>query len=95
MAVGRIEVRRRNQVTLPKTLTKALAIQEGDVLEYTIEDGKIIITPKMLVPKEQSWYWSKKWQVAEKAVEHEIAEKGYGKEYSADELLREIRDDSN
>ncbi|HEY3424449.1 MAG TPA: AbrB/MazE/SpoVT family DNA-binding domain-containing protein, partial [Negativicutes bacterium] len=59
---GRIEVRRRNQITLPKSLTKSLAINEGDILEYTIENGKIIITPKMLVPKDQAWYWSKEWQ---------------------------------
>ncbi|CUH97136.1 hypothetical protein P22_3262 [Propionispora sp. 2/2-37] len=88
---GRIEVRSRNQVTLPKSLTKTLAIREGDILEYTIENGKIIITPKTLVPKEQAWYWSKEWQAAEKEVEQEIAEKGHGKEYSAGELLEEIK----
>ncbi|WP_169717762.1 hypothetical protein SPSIL_021350 [Sporomusa silvacetica DSM 10669] len=88
---GRIEVRSRNQVTLPKSLTKTLAIREGDILEYTIENGKIIITPKTLVPKDQSWYWSKEWQAAEKEVEQEIAEKGHGKGYTADELLEEIK----
>ncbi|MDR3565584.1 MAG: AbrB/MazE/SpoVT family DNA-binding domain-containing protein [Negativicutes bacterium] len=89
--IGRIEVRGRNQVTLPKSLTKTLAIREGDILEYTIENGKIIITPKTLVPKDQAWYWSKEWQTAEKEVEQEIAEKGHGKDYSADELLEEIK----
>ncbi len=88
---GRMEVRNRNQVTLPKALTKTLAIREGDILEYTIEGGKIIITPKTLVPKEQAWYWSKEWQAAEKEVEQEITEKGHGKEYTADELLGEIK----
>ncbi len=91
MAVGRIEVRRRNQVTLPKSLTKSLSIQEGDILEYTIEDGKIIITPKTLVPKEQAWYWSKEWQAAEREVDKEVAEKGHGKEYSVDDLLKELK----
>lgn len=88
---GRIEVRSRNQVTLPKSLTKTLAIREGDILEYTIEDGKIILTPKALVPKEQAWYWSKEWQAAEKEVEQEIAAKGHGKKYTAAKLLEEIK----
>lgn len=88
---GRMEVRSRNQITLPKSLTKTLAINEGDILEYTIENGKIIITPKTLISKDQAWYWSKEWQAAEREVEQEIAEKGHGKEYSADELLEEIK----
>lgn len=89
--MGRMEVRNRNQVTLPKALTKTLSIREGDILEYTIENGKIIITPKTLVPKVQAWYWSKEWQAAEKEVEEEIAAKGHGKEYTADEIWGEIK----
>lgn len=92
MAVGFIEVRKRNQVTLPKVLAAQLHIKEGDVLEYNIEDGKIIITPKILVPKEQAWFWSKQWQQAEHKVEKELAEKGPGKAYTAKELLEELND---
>lgn len=54
MVRGLFEVRSKNQVTLPKALAAALHIQEGDLLEYSVEDGKIIITPKMLIPKEQT-----------------------------------------
>lgn len=95
MAIGRIEVRRRNQITLPKSLTKKLSIDEGDILEYTIENGKIIITPKILVPKQQAWYWSKEWQEGELEVEKEINTKGHGKEHIVEELLREITHASN
>jgi len=90
MAIGRIEVRRRNQITLPKSLTKQLSIDEGDILEYTIENGNIIITPKTLVPKKQAWYWSKEWQQGELEVEKEINTKGHGKEHTVEELLGEI-----
>lgn len=91
MEKGRIEVRRRNQVTLPKSLTKRLSINEGDILEYTIEDGKIIITPKMLVAKDQAWYWTKEWQAAEREVDEEVIEKGHGREYTTDEFLKELK----
>ena len=90
MSTGYIEVRTRNQVTLPKELAKKLQIREGDLLEYSIEDGKIIITPKMLIPKEQSWFWSKEWQQGEKEAQGELNEKGPGKAYTAQELLAEI-----
>jgi len=87
---GFIEVRRKNQVTLPKALAAQLHIQEGDLLEYSIEDGKIIITPKVLIPKEQAWFWSKEWQAGEQEVQKELNEKGPGKAYSAKELLKEF-----
>ena len=43
------------------------------------------------VPKDQAWYWSKEWQAAEKEIDQEIIEKGHGKEYTAYELLGEIK----
>lgn len=91
MAAGVMEVRKKNQITLPKVLAKALQIQEGDILEYMIENGKIVITPKMLVPKEQAWFWSKQWQAGETEVQRELDTKGTGKAYTADELLEELK----
>ncbi len=92
MALGFMEVRRKNQVTLPKVLAAQLHIQEGDLLEYSVEDGKIIITPKMLISKEQAWFWSKEWQQGEREVQQELKEKGMGKAYTAEELLKEVTD---
>lgn len=92
MSLGFIEVRRKNQVTLPKALADQLHIQEGDLLEYSIEDGKIIITPKVLVPKEQAWFWSKTWQEGEMEVQKELTEKGIGQAYTAKELLKGLTD---
>ena len=92
---GRIEVRPKRQVTLPKSLTDALNIAEGDILEYEIQDGKILITPKILIPKDQAWYWTKKWQQDEAEVEKEIRENGHGKDYTVAELLEELDDAKN
>ena len=90
--MGYIEVRKKNQVTLPKALASKLHIQEGDLLEYTIEEGKIIITPKMLVPKDQAWFWSEEWQQGERQVQQEIKENGYDKAKTAKELFEELVD---
>ena len=92
MSPGFIEVRRKNQVTLPKVLAAQLHIQAGDLLEYIIEDGRIIITPKVLIPKEQAWFWSKEWQQGEREVQQELDEKGPGRAYTAKELLKKLAD---
>lgn len=91
MAAGIMEVRKKNQITLPRVLAKALKIQEGDILEYSLEDGRIVITPKMLIPKEQAWFWAKQWQAGETEVQRELDTKGPGKAYTADELLEELK----
>ena len=85
-----IEVRKKNQITIPKALSIALNIVEGDKLEMHIEDGKIVITPSVMIPKEQAWFWSKEWQQGEKAVEKELATKGPGKPYTSSELMAEL-----
>ena len=87
-----IEVRKKNQITLPKALSAALNIVEGDKLEMYIENGKIIMTPSVMIPKEQAWFWSQEWQRGEKAVQKELAAKGPGKAYTFAELLAELAD---
>lgn len=92
MTRGIMEVRSKNQVTLPKALASVLHIQEGDLLEYSVEEGKIVITPKVMVPKDQVWFWTEEWQQAEREVQEELYKKGHGKSYTAKGLLKEIMD---
>jgi len=33
----------------------------------------------MLIPKDQAWYWTKKWQDSEKEVEEELKKNWHGK----------------
>ena len=40
--------------------------------------------------KKQAWFWSKKWQKGEKAVEKELAAKGPGKPYTSEEMTKEL-----
>jgi AbrB family looped-hinge helix DNA binding protein len=41
--VERVKVTRNYQVTIPASIRNRLGIHEGDVLEFHIEDNKIII----------------------------------------------------
>lgn len=45
-----IKVRGRNQLTLPKELSKALQVQEGDFLEVSTVGNAVILTPTRIVP---------------------------------------------
>jgi antitoxin MazE len=66
------EMRTRSQITLPASIVKQLDLKEGDKIELVVEDGKIIITPVITVPKDQAWFWTEKWQKEEKEVDEQL-----------------------
>ena len=45
-----IKVRERNQLTLPKELSKALQVQEGDFLEVSRLGNAVVLRPTRIVP---------------------------------------------
>ena len=76
-----VDLKQKSQVTIPKELVKKLNLSVGDKLEVEEKDGKLIITPVMVIPKSQAWYHSKEWQDQEKIVNQQIAE---GRVYEVD-----------
>ena len=67
-----IQVRKKAQVTLPQSVRRALNIEEGDFLDVTVKDGQIVLRVKKLVDKEQSWFWTRRWQEGERKAEEDI-----------------------
>ncbi|GJM19376.1 MAG: hypothetical protein DHS20C14_15890 [Phycisphaeraceae bacterium] len=50
MAFGdTIRVRKRGEITLPKPIRDALALDEGTILIANVEGGKLVITPGRVV----------------------------------------------
>jgi antitoxin MazE len=84
------KVTRHGQITLPVTVRKSLGIEEGDLVEIEIIDDKAILVPKRLVDKNQSYFWTKKWQEGEKAADEDI-KAGRVKEFdSAEALIKDL-----
>lgn len=67
-----IQVRKKAQLTLPLTVRQELGIEEGDFMDVRVRDGEIVLKVKKLIDKEQSWFWTKRWQEGEKAAEEDI-----------------------
>ena len=88
------KVTRNGQVTLPASIRKKLNIEEGDIIEMSVEDEKVVLAPKKLVDKSQAYFWTKQWQEAEKQAEEDISSgrvKSFG---SADELVDDLEEDT-
>jgi len=66
------KVTRHGQITLPASVRKELGVEEGDLVEIEIVDEKAVIMPKKLIDKSQAYFWSRKWQEAEKEAAEDI-----------------------
>lgn len=69
-----VEFKQKSQVTIPIDFVKMLDLKAGDQLDVEIQDGKLVITPVVIIPKDQAWYFTPKWQVMEHEVDQQIKE---------------------
>jgi len=67
-----IRVRKKSQVTLPPSVRKSLGIEEGDYLDIQVREGEIVLKVKKLIDKNQSWFWTNRWQKGEKEADEDI-----------------------
>lgn len=90
----RLTIRKKGQVTLPKSILERFGLNEGDTLELEVkENGEITVVPLMQIPISQSWFWTESWQKAEAEAESDI-KNGHVKSFNnIDDLLADL--DSN
>jgi hypothetical protein len=87
--IGNVMVQKRGVVSLG-LLKGYLPIEDGDVFQVQVEDGRIVLVPMKLVPAEQVWFWSEEWQKGEKEADEDIAE-GRTKSFdNVDDLVEEL-----
>lgn len=82
-----IDFKQKSQVTIPKVLVEKLKLKTGDKLDIVEKDGKLIITPVVIIPKDQAWYYSEKWQKMENEVDEQIARGEVHTANNVDELF--------
>lgn len=68
-----LTIRKRGQITLPKSIIEKLDLQEGDQLELEVNDrGEMKIVPTIQIPKDQAWFWTEEWQKGEREADEDI-----------------------
>lgn len=87
-----IHVGAKNQVTLPKDIVKKANLEPGDPLEIVYENDVIVLRPRVEVPRDQAYFWTKEWQAREReAQDHIAAGQVHGPFGSAAEMKRGLR----
>ena len=62
-------LRDKGVVTIPQSIRDELDLATGDELLVTVEDGRIVLVPATLIPRDQAWFWTSEWQAMEAEAE--------------------------
>ncbi|TEB08330.1 hypothetical protein Psch_01891 [Pelotomaculum schinkii] len=87
--IGNIMVQKRGVVSLG-ILKGHMPLNDGDIFQVQIENGKVILLPMKLVPAEQAWFWTKEWQEGEKEADEDIAAGRVKSFENMDDLLEDL-----
>jgi antitoxin PrlF len=72
-AFYRSRLRTKGQITVPAEIRDALGVNEGDdVLFFSDEQGRVMIARAQIIPPEQAWFWTKRWQELEREAQADI-----------------------
>ena len=90
--VARAKLRDKGQVTLPPEVRVALGVDEGDVIEFEVEDGVVTLHGWKMIPAEQAWFWTDAWQSGEREASDDIAAGRTTVHKTADDFLSSLDD---
>jgi AbrB family looped-hinge helix DNA binding protein len=85
-----VDLKQKSQVTIPKRLVKKLNLKAGDKLEIEEEAGRLVITPVIIIPRDQAWFHSGEWQKKEEEADRQKKEGRIHKATSKEELFEKL-----
>lgn len=66
-------LRNKGQITVPQEIRAVLGAEEGDdLIFYTDEHGQIVISRAQIIPPDQTWFWSERWQRMEREAQDDL-----------------------
>jgi AbrB family looped-hinge helix DNA binding protein len=66
-------LRTKGQITVPQEIRSVLGAEEGDDLVfYTDEHGRIVISRAQVIPPDQAWFWNERWQRLEQEAQSDL-----------------------
>ena len=74
--IYKTRLRNKGQVTVPQEIRNLLGIEEGDdLLFYTDEAGRVVVSRAQTIDPEQAWFWSDRWQRMEQEAQADLVAK--------------------
>lgn len=71
--IYKTRLRTKGQITVPQEIRHLLGAEEGDdLLFYTDEKGRVVISRAQIIDPEQAWFWNDRWQRLEKEAQADL-----------------------
>lgn len=80
------------QISLPKALRERLGLKPGDQLVVEESQGNLVLIPSATVPREQLYFWSRRWQEGEARAEEDIRSGRVSRPYGSAETEQMAKD---
>jgi AbrB family looped-hinge helix DNA binding protein len=96
-----VRIHRKGQMTLPSRLRIAIGVAEGDLIEASLQRGKIVLTPKVVVDRSRFPSADDEYTPAQRKIvdarlkqSEEDLKKGrtFGPFKTADEMIASMKD---
>jgi len=82
----------KHQITIPLEIYRKLNLNEGDILQVEEKGDGIFLVPQKLVPRDQTWFFSKEWQAKEREADKDIKEGRISGPYvNIKDLLKDLK----
>ena len=86
-----VQVRKKFQITLPKSVRQHLRLNEGDLLAVEVRDHELLLRPQKLVDRDQAWYWTPEWQAAEGEADEDLRLGRYDEFDTMDDMITDLQ----
>jgi len=70
-----VKIQNKYQITLPKAVREFFGLKVGDYIEIDKNEGRILLRPVSVIPKNQRYFHTSEWQEKEAEADKDI-EKG-------------------
>jgi AbrB family looped-hinge helix DNA binding protein len=86
--IFRSRLRQKGQVTVPSKIRSLLNAEEGDELVFQVDEkGRVVMERAQIIPPDQAWFWSERWQRLEREVQQDLEDSHTHQFESAEEAL--------
>ncbi len=89
-------LRKKGQITVPAQVREILKVSEGDDIIFHInEQGQVLVERVQIVPPDQAWFWTKRWQQMEREVQADIDAGRTARFDNVDDMLTWLDEDDD
>ena len=89
-------LRAKGQVTLPGEIREMLELSEGDDLLFFVDEkGQVVIERGRVMPHDQAWFWTERWQRIEREAQADIEAGRVHRYADVDEAIEALEQKAN